>query len=268
VDLLSSLSPLWWPLVFGIGVSLLVWELAAPLRTPLESKLRRVSVNLIIFGVNALVLRLIAGGALLLWSSRIETQAWGLLHHLQLSRVANLAVSVILLDLIYYSIHRLNHRIPFLWRFHRAHHSDLEVDVTTGLRFHIGEVLMSTSGKVLSVLALGVSPLGVLISEMALLMSAQFQHINIALPAVIERFLRVGVVTPPMHIVHHSLRLSEQNSNYGTLFSWWDRLFGSYMSPAPQDQMVLGLEEYRRDLGVIEFYRIPLDPSARAIPVQ
>ena len=259
---------LWWPLVFGLGVLLLVWELAAPFRTPLESKLRRVSVNLIIFGVNALVLRLLAGGALLLWSSRIENQAGGLLRQLELTPAVNIAISVILLDLIYYSIHRLNHRLPFLWRFHRAHHSDLEVDVTTGFRFHVGEVLLSTSSKMVSVLVLGISPLGVMIFEMALLMAAQFQHSNIALPAVIERWLRIGIVTPPMHIVHHSLRWSEQSSNYGTLFSWWDRLFGSYALPIPQNQMVLGLEEYRRDLGLIEFYRIPLDPSARTIPVR
>lgn len=259
---------LWWRLVFGLGVLLLVWELAAPFRTPLESKLRRVSVNLIIFGVNALLLRLLAGGALLLWSSRIENQAWGLLRQLELTPAVNIAVSFILLDLIYYSIHRLNHRLPFLWRFHRAHHSDLEVDVTTGFRFHVGEVLLGTSSKMVSVLALGISPVGVMVFEMALLMAAQFQHSNIALPAVIERWLRIGIVTPPMHIIHHSLRVSEQNSNYGTLFSWWDRLFGSYVLPAPLNQMALGLEEYRRDLGVIEFYRIPLDPSARTIPVR
>jgi sterol desaturase/sphingolipid hydroxylase (fatty acid hydroxylase superfamily) len=263
VDLLSHIS-LWWTLVFVIGGFLLAWESAAPLRTPLESKLRHVSVNLVIFGVNALGLRLAAGGTLLLWSSRIEDQAWGLLNQLQLNPVSNIAVSVILLDLIYYGIHRLNHRVPFFWRFHRAHHSDLDVDVTTGLRFHLGEVLISTGIKVVSVLALGISPLGVLISEMALLMSAQFQHSNIPLPATIERTLRLGVVTPPMHIVHHSVRLTEQNSNYGTMLSWWDRLFGTYVTTVPQGTLTLGLDEYRRDLGVIEFYRIPLDPPARA----
>ena len=263
MDLLSHISQ-WWPVVFAVGVFLLVWESTAPLRPPLESKLRHVSVNMIIFGMNALVLRLVAGSALLLWSSRIENQAWGLLQQLQLNPMTNIAVSVILLDLIYYAIHRLNHRVAFLWRFHRAHHSDLDVDVTTGLRFHIGEVLISTSIKVVSVLALGISPLGVLISEMALLMSAQFQHSNIPLPASIERLLRLCVVTPPMHIVHHSVRLTEQNSNYGTMLSWWDRLFGSYVTTVPQSTMTLGLDEYRRDLGVIEFYRIPLDPPARA----
>ncbi len=246
----------------------MVWESAAPLRTPVESKLRHVSVNLVIFGVNALVLRLVAGGGLLLWSSRIENQAWGLLNQLQLNPVADIAVSVILLDLSYYGIHRLNHRVPFLWRFHRAHHSDLDVDVTTGLRFHIGEVLISTSIKIVSVLALGISPLGVLISEMALLMSAQFQHSNIPLPATIERSLRLCVVTPPMHIVHHSVRLTEQNSNYGTMLSWWDRLFGSYVRTGPQDTMTLGLDEYRRDLGVIEFYRIPLNPTSKTVSVE
>jgi sterol desaturase/sphingolipid hydroxylase (fatty acid hydroxylase superfamily) len=267
MDLLSLIS-LWSPIVFVIGGFLLAWEWAAPLRTPIEPKLRHVSLNLVIFGVNALALRLAAGSTLLLWSSRIEDHAWGLLHQVQLHPVANIAASVILLDLVYYGIHRLNHRVPFLWRFHRAHHSDVDVDVTTGLRFHIGEVLISTGIKVVSVLALGISPLGVLISEMALLMSAQFQHSNVPLPAFIERSFRLCVVTPPMHIIHHSIRLTEQNSNYGTMLSWWDRLFGTYVSTAPQGTMALGLDEYRRDLGVIEFYRIPFDPSARATPAK
>lgn len=263
MDFLPIFS-LWWPMVFVIGAFLLIWESAAPLRTPLESKLRHVSVNLVIFGVNALGLRLVAGGTLLLWSSRIETQAWGLVNQLQLNPLANITVSVILLDLVYYGTHRLNHRVSVLWRFHRAHHSDLDVDVTTGLRFHLGEVLISTGIKVMSVLALGISPLGVLISEMALLISAQFQHSNIPLPAAIERALRLWIVTPPMHIVHHSVRLTEQNSNYGTMLSWWDRLFGTYVTAVPQDTLTLGLDEYRRDLGVIEFYRIPLDPPVGA----
>ena len=267
MDLLSHIS-LWWPIVFAIGGLLLVWESAAPLRTPLEPKLRHVSVNLVIFGVNALVLKLVAGSMLLLWSSRIENQAWGLLNQLQLNPVANIAASVILLDLIYYGIHRLNHRVPFLWRFHRAHHSDRDIDVTTGLRFHTGETLISTGIKVMSVLALGISPLAVLISEMALLMSAQFQHSNISLPVFIERSLRLCVVTPTMHIVHHSVRLTEQNSNYGTMLSWWDRLFGSYVTAVPQNTMTLGLDEYRRDLGVIEFYRIPFDSPAKTMSVE
>lgn len=268
VDLFSPNLSRWWPLIFVIGGLLLAWETAAPLRTPRESKLRHVSMNLVIFGVNALGLRLVAGGTLVLWSSRIENQGWGLLNQLQLTPVAGIAVSVLLLDLIYYGIHRLNHRIPVLWRFHRAHHSDLDVDVTTGLRFHLGEVLFSTGIKVVSVLALGVSPVGVLMSEMALLMSAQFQHSNISLPVFIERLVRLCVVTPPMHIVHHSVRLAEQNSNYGTMLSWWDRLFGTYMATVPQDTMTFGLDEYRRDLGLIEFYRLPLDPPAKTMSTQ
>jgi sterol desaturase/sphingolipid hydroxylase (fatty acid hydroxylase superfamily) len=267
MDLLSLIS-LWWPIIFTMGAFLLAWEWAAPLRTPIEPKLRHVSMNLVIFGVNALALRLVAGGALLLWSSRIEDQAWGLLHQVQLHAVANITVSVILLDLVYYGIHRLNHRVSFLWRFHRAHHSDLDVDVTTGLRFHIGEVLISTGIKVVSVLALGISPLGVLISEMALLVSAQFQHSNVPLPAAIEQSFRLCIVTPPMHIIHHSVRLTEQNSNYGTMLSWWDRLFGTHLKTVPRNAMRLGLDEYRRDLGVIEFYRIPFDPSARAMSAE
>ena len=263
MDLLPRIFLLWWPIVLLIGGLLLVWESAAPLRTPLESKLRHVSRNLVIFGVNALGLRFVAGGTLLLWSSRVENHAWGLLNHFQFNAVATIVVSVVLLDLVYYGIHRLNHRVPFLWRFHRAHHSDLDVDVSTGVRFHLGEVLVSTGIKAVSVPALGIPPLAVLISEMVLLMSAQFQHSNVGLPAAVDRALRSCIVTPSMHIVHHSVQLTEQNRNYGTMLSWWDRLFGTYLRAVPQGRLTLGLEEYRRDLGVMEFYRIPFDVKVR-----
>jgi sterol desaturase/sphingolipid hydroxylase (fatty acid hydroxylase superfamily) len=141
------------------------------------------------------------------------------------------------------------------------------VDVTTSVRFHLGEVLITTGIKGVSVLALGVSPIGFLISETALLAAGQFQHSNLRLPTVLERRLRLVIVTPPMHWIHHSRRLAEHNTNYGTMFSGWDRWFGTYFMGIQQSQITVGLEEYPtpEDVNILRFYRIPFDPACRRI---
>jgi sterol desaturase/sphingolipid hydroxylase (fatty acid hydroxylase superfamily) len=246
----------------------LALEWLVPFRAPVQSKLHHVSTNLVIFGGNSLVAQLLAGWALLLWSSRVETETWGLLHQLRLELISHVALSVILLDLIYYGAHRLYHRVPFLWRFHRAHHSDLDLDVTTSVRFHLGEVLITTGIKGVSVLVLGVPPIGFLISETALLAAGQFQHGNFRLPTVLEQWLRLVIVTPPMHWIHHSRRSAEHNSNYGVMLSGWDRWFGTYFMGVQQSHINLGLEEYpaQEDVNLPHFYLIPFDPACRRIP--
>jgi sterol desaturase/sphingolipid hydroxylase (fatty acid hydroxylase superfamily) len=254
-------------LSLGLVGLLLALEWLVPFRTPVQSKLHHVSTNLVIFGGNSVAVQMLVGWALLLWSSRVDSETWGLLHQLRLEPISHVVLSVILLDLIYYGAHRLNHRVPFLWRFHRAHHSDPDVDVTTSVRFHLGEVLITTGIKGVSVLALGVSPIGFLISETALLAAGQFQHSNLRLPTVLERRLRLVIVTPPMHWIHHSRRLAEHNTNYGTMFSGWDRWFGTYFMGIQQSQITVGLEEYPtpEDLNILRFYRIPFDPACRRI---
>src|SRR5690348_11260630 len=145
--LASDMIHLRMALALGVAGLLLILEWLAPFRIPVQSKLHHVSTNLIIFGGNSLVVQFLVGWALLLWSSRVGSQMWGLLHQLRLEPISHVALSVVLLDLIYYGAHRLNHRVSFLWRFHRAHHSDLDVDMTTSVRFHLGEVLISTGVK-------------------------------------------------------------------------------------------------------------------------
>ena len=269
MDLLASdMIHLRMALALGVAGLLLGLEWLVPFRTPVQSKLHHVSTNLVIFGGNSLVVQFLLGWALLLWSHRVDSGTWGLLHQLRLEPISHVVLSVVLLDLIYYGVHRLNHRVPFLWRFHRAHHSDLDVDMTTSVRFHLGEVLITTGIKGMSVVVLGVSPIGLLVSETALLAAGQFQHSNLRLPAVLERWLRLVIVTPPMHWIHHSRRSVEHNTNYGTMFSGWDRWFGTYFTGGQQSHVHLGLEEYPtpKDVNLLRFYRIPFDAACRRIP--
>ena len=208
-----------WFLPLGFIALILSMEWAVPFRTPIQSKLEHVSMNLIILGSNALIAQFLAAWTLLVWTSYVSSEGWGLLYHLHLGPVSNVVASVVMLDLVAYAMHRLYHRVPFLWRFHRAHHSDLDIDATTSIRFHLGEVVMTISVKGFIVWALGVSPAGVLVSETLTFVAGLFSHGNVRLPAILERRLRLAIVTPTMHWIHHSRRPSEHNANLSPVFS-------------------------------------------------
>ena len=156
-------------------------------------------------------------------------------------------ISFVLLDMLIYWQHRLFHTVPALWRLHRMHHTDTSIDVTTALRFHPLEMCLSLLVKSLAVLVLGAPAAAVLLFEIALNATAMFNHANLRLPIALDRFLRLVVVTPDMHRVHHSTLESETNSNFGFNIPWWDRLFGSYTAQ-PKDGhagMTIGLDEFR-----------------------
>ena len=263
----SDLLGLRMALSLGLVCLLLTAEWLVPFRAPIQSKLEHVSTNLIIFGGNSFVAQFLSGWALLLWSSQVTSEAWGLLHRVGLNPIANIVLSVVLLDLISYGVHRLYHSVPFLWRFHRAHHSDLDMDATTSIRFHLGEVLITTGIKGVSVLALGVSPVGFLISETVTLAAGLFSHGNLRLPRNLEPRLRLAIVTPTMHWIHHSRRPAEHNTNLGAVFSGWDRLFGTYFMGVQQSQIKFGLDEYPtpEDVNILRFYRMPFDPACRRV---
>jgi len=244
---ISLLRPISAFALLGVLLSL---EWRIPFRLPTQAKFRHAATNLVIGGTNAVVVNLVMGGILLLLTSQVETQGWGLLHRVGLGPLVNLAASVILLDLIFYGVHWANHHVPFLWRLHRAHHSDLDLDVTTSQRFHIGEVLISTLIKAASIAALGISWMGLLIFELVLQAATQFQHSNLRLPEPVDKGVRYLVVTPHMHWIHHSFRPREHNTNFGTIFTAWDRLFGTYarLPRAQQERIVFGVRELpRRD---------------------
>lgn len=203
--------------------------------------------NLGIVLLNTLLLRVIFPSAAIGMALFAEQRGWGLLNGAPAAGPMALVVSIIALDLVVYLQHVLFHAVPMLWRLHRMHHADLEFDVSTGVRFHPGEILISMGIKCATVLALGAPALAVLIFEVLLNATSLFNHGNVNLPAPVDRVLRWFVVTPDMHRVHHSILIRETNSNFGFNLPWWDRLFGTYrpQPAAGHARMTIGIEQFR-----------------------
>jgi len=190
-----------------------------------------------------------------------EQQGWGLVHWLQVPLWLAVPLCVVALDALIYFQHRLFHAVPWLWRLHRMHHADLELDVTSGLRFHPLEILLSMAIKVAAVVVLGAPALAVLLFEVILNATSMFNHGNVRLPRRLDRWLRLVVVTPDMHRVHHSWLRHETDSNFGFNLPWWDRLFGTYRDQPEQGHlgMTIGLEQFR-DPGELRLDRMLLQP--------
>jgi len=246
----------------GILVAMMLWELAAPRRRQEIPRVLRWSNNLGLVVLDTLILRLtfpiLAVGLAVIGAER----GWGLFNTIGAPGWVAILVSVLLLDLAIYLQHVLFHAVPGLWRLHRMHHADLEFDATTGLRFHPVEIVMSMGIKLAVVAALGPPAVAVLIFEVLLNGTALFNHANIDLPRRVDRWLRLIVVTPDMHRVHHSTDPRETNSNYGFNLPWWDRLLGTYVAqPAKGHRdMEIGIEQFRtrRDLWIDRMLVQPL----------
>lgn len=220
---------------FGIFAIMASWEVHAPRRKLLASKLYRWLSNLGLVLLNTLLLRLIFPAAAVGMASYAVTHGWGLFNAIHLPVWLAVAVSVVLLDLVIYLQHVMVHAVPALWRLHRVHHADPDYDVTTGARFHPLEIILSMLIKFATIAALGPPVVAVIIFEVALNGMAMFNHGNVGLPAWLDRKLRWLLVTPDMHRVHHSVEVDETNSNFGFNLSIWDRLMGTY-----RDQPRLG----------------------------
>jgi sterol desaturase/sphingolipid hydroxylase (fatty acid hydroxylase superfamily) len=190
-----------------------------------------------------------------------EANGWGLFNVVAVPAWIAVPLAVILLDLIIYLQHVLFHAVPVLWRLHRMHHADLDFDVTTGVRFHPIEILLSMIIKFGAVAALGTPAVAVLIFEVLLNATSMFSHGNVRIPARLERVLRWLMVTPEMHRVHHSIIPQETNSNFGFNLPWWDRLFGTYRAQplAGHEDMTIGIEQFR-DPAELRFHRMLLQP--------
>jgi sterol desaturase/sphingolipid hydroxylase (fatty acid hydroxylase superfamily) len=235
----------------GVLLLMALWEWLTPRRRLLLARPGRWLSNLGLASLNtlitALVLRLlmplgVVGVALL-----AQEHGWGLFNNVALSEWLSVVLAFVALDLIIYLQHRLFHAVPLLWRLHLVHHADLDFDVTTGMRFHTFEILISLGIKIGTVVLLGAPALTVLLFEVLLNVTSMFDHANVRLPAWLDRLLRLFMVTPEMHRVHHSALVHETNSNFGFNLSWWDYLFRTYRSQpaAGHEGMIIGLTELR-----------------------
>ncbi len=232
---------------FGILGTMALWEILAPKRALTVSKTVRWVNNLGIVFFNSLLIRLIFPAAAVGVAAFASEQGWGLLNYYAVPFWAAVVVSVIAMDFIIYLQHVMVHAVPALWRLHRMHHADLDFDVTTGARFHPIEIFISMLIKFATIVVLGPPVLGVVIFEVVLNATAMFNHGNVRLPKGLDRVLRLFVVTPDMHRVHHSVEDNEANSNFGFNLPWWDRLFGTYIAQprGGHEGMTIGIHKYR-----------------------
>lgn len=224
-----------------------IWEVWSPRRRVEVPRLLRWSNNLALIVVDSIAVRLLFPLAAVGLALTMQAKGWGLFNVIGLPVWLEVLFSVVLLDFAIYLQHVVFHHVPVLWRLHRMHHADIEIDVTTGLRFHPLEIVLSMAFKLLLVLVLGPAAIAVLIFEVVLNASALFNHSNIRLPKPVDAVLRLIIVTPDMHRVHHSIDPKETNSNYGFNVPWWDRLLGTYIAQpkAGHDDMLIGIELFR-----------------------
>jgi sterol desaturase/sphingolipid hydroxylase (fatty acid hydroxylase superfamily) len=231
----------------GVFAAMAVWEIIAPRRDLSVARPMRWASNLGLVVFNSVMLRLVAPLGAAGVAIVAERQGWGLFQTVAVPGWLAIVASVVLLDLTIYMQHVTFHAVPLFWRLHMVHHADLDVDVTTGGRFHTIEILLSLGIKAGVILLLGAPALAVLIFEVLLNATSMFNHSNVRMPLAVDRVLRWLVVTPDMHRVHHSWHPNETNSNFGFNHPWWDRIFGTYRDQ-PADghtTMTTGLRGFR-----------------------
>jgi sterol desaturase/sphingolipid hydroxylase (fatty acid hydroxylase superfamily) len=232
---------------FGVLALVAVAEIILPRRRLTASKLRRWASNLGIVFLNSLFVRLLLPATAAGFAVVAAQRGWGVFNVLDAPAWVGIIASVVFLDFAIYLQHVMFHAVPALWRLHRMHHADLDFDVTTGARFHPIEILLSMLIKFAVIAVIGAPAAAVIIFEVLLNATAMFNHGNFRLPAGLDRVLRLFVVTPDMHRVHHSIEDHETNSNFGFNLPWWDRLFGTYKDQpdAGHEAMTIGIRDYR-----------------------
>ena len=245
----------------GTLAAMAAWELIAPRRVLNTSKAARWRANLGMVAIDTLTVRLLVPVTAVGMAVLTEARGWGLLNQLALAQWLTVILGIAALDFAIYLQHVMFHAVPAFWRLHRVHHTDLDFDVTTGVRFHPVEILLSMGIKLAAVAALGPAPLAVVMFEVLLNATSLFNHGNVRLPVKMDRWLRLLVVTPEMHRVHHSIVPRETNSNFGFNLPWWDRLCGTYRDQpgGGHEGMIIGLRQYR-DPGHLTLPRLLVQP--------
>jgi sterol desaturase/sphingolipid hydroxylase (fatty acid hydroxylase superfamily) len=244
---MSSRLPIWVApaVIVGAFVLFLVSESFSPLRRQREWKLRRVGRNLAMAGIGLATIELLQIPILLPVSKWVMTERIGLIHWLRLAGLPATIAAILLLDYTLWFWHRANHRVPFFWRFHSVHHVDLDMDASTALRFHFGELGFSVGVRAVQIIAIGASPLSVAVYQLLLFAAILFHHSNTRLPVALERVLVLLIVTPRMHGIHHSDYRNETDSNWANLLSVWDYLHGTIRLDVPQQDIEIGVAAYQ-----------------------
>ena len=230
----------------GVFTAMALWEIVAPRRNLSVKRPMRWASNIGLIVFSSIVLRFVAPLGAVGVAVVAEREGWGLFQNVTVPVWFAVLSSVVLLDLAIYLQHVMFHAVPLFWRLHMVHHADLDIDVTTGGRFHTIEILLSLGIKAGVILLLGTPAIAVLIFEVLLNATSMFNHSNIRMPLIVDRVVRWLVVTPDMHRVHHSHYANETNSNFGFNLPWWDRLFGTYRDQ-PVDghtAMAIGLSQF------------------------
>jgi sterol desaturase/sphingolipid hydroxylase (fatty acid hydroxylase superfamily) len=248
------------PLVLTAGALILWFEMRRPLRSrAVEPKGVRNARNLAVAGIAAIVVQFAELPVALPLAAMAQERGWGLLQMFQLPLWLELPAAVLAMDYTLYWWHVATHRVKFLWRFHLPHHADLDMDASTALRFHFGEVAISVIWRALQVLLIGVSPLAFSLWQTGLVVAILFHHSNIRLAPETERRLSRWLVTPGMHAIHHSAIEDETNSNWSSGLAIWDRLHGTYRLDVPQDEITIGVPAYRdrKELTLPQVLKMP-----------
>ncbi len=239
----------------SVFILMALWEIIARRRPLSTAKGKRWFINIGMVVINTLLLRVLFPTAAVGIAALAEAEQWGLLHYWGWPAWFALLLAVITLDFVIYLQHVMFHAVPVLWRLHMVHHADLDLDVTSGARFHPLEIVLSMFIKFAAVLLVGASPKAVLIFEILLNATAMFNHSNVRIPKKWDTVLRRFIVTPDMHLIHHSVLPEETNRNFGFNLPWWDRLLGTYR-PEPKEGylgLTIGLDQIR-------------DPKALTLP--
>lgn len=243
----------------GVLLVMAAWEVFFRRRVLSDVKARRWRHNLGIILLNNGILRLAAPLLPVAVAHFASVNGLGLFNAVDLSPVIAFIFALLILDLVIYLQHVMFHAVPNLWRLHMVHHADLDIDVTTGIRFHPVEILISTGIKNCAVLAFGIGPAAVVAFEVLLNATAMFNHGNVYMPAAVDRIIRAVIVTPDMHRVHHSVVIPETNSNFGFCLSWWDWLLGTYRAQpeAGHAKMTIGISHVRKPMAFGRLLAMP-----------
>jgi sterol desaturase/sphingolipid hydroxylase (fatty acid hydroxylase superfamily) len=233
------------PLLGVIFLALLWLQWRFPLRRQHFSALRRMLRNCVLSIPGFAIVRLLMLPLPLALATWVQDRHVGLLNWLELPRWIVAIATFLLMDYAYWWWHWVNHMVPLFWRFHNVHHTDLDMDVSTAARFHFGEMLFSAGFLSIAVVAFGIGPIMLLIFFVTFEAATLFQHSNWRIPIKLERVLNRAIVTPRMHGIHHSIVQRETNSNWGTIFCWWDKLHRTLRRDIPQDEITIGVAAYR-----------------------